>query len=496
MRGAILGGRYQLREPLGSGGMGTVWRAMDQMRHRVVAVKTVIVAAGTADSDAARRFQREIRVAALLRHPHIVEMHDFGEAVVDQRPLLYLVMEEIPGEPLNRLLDGRRPALAEVARWGGEICAALAAMHGVGIVHRDLKPANVMIGPDGRATVLDFGIARLDRDSVDLTTLTHTGHVVGTFAYMSPEQARGAALDARSDLYSLGCLLYATLTGRPPFAEGPWQRILRQHLDEVPPPPSAGRAGLPAAWDALLGDLLAKRPDDRPPDAAAAGAMIAELPAPEDPPEPPEPPEPPTAPVPPVHPPTAIDPDAANATLAATALAPYEPPGVLSGDEVISSALSARQLLALGGLVTLLIGALVALVLVVSGRDTGQSVGTSGLITLGGIGAAVGGSLLYNGYWDDWRPRLERRRSERAVDAGRKVDAAYRATVAQVSEAVESGAQLWVCYEYNGRNVWIHLYQLHFADGDLVGLTVNSGQVWRIAEHSLRAASASPPAGV
>ncbi|MFF3954667.1 protein kinase [Streptomyces sp. NPDC001890] len=288
MRGALIGGRYRLGEPLGSGGMGTVWRATDTYRQRRVAVKTVTGLAEGVTSEPASRFRREIQVASLLRNPHIVEMHDAGEAVVDGRPVLYLVMEEIPGEPLNRVLAGRRPSLAEVARWGGEICEALAAMHGAGIVHRDLKPANVMIGPDGHVTVLDFGIARLDATGIDLTTLTRTGHVLGTVAFMSPEQAGGGGdVDARSDLYSLGCLLYATLTGRPPFSDGPWQLVLRQHMDEVPVAPGLRRDGLPPAWDTLLLELLAKRPERRPPSAVAVRERLAALPLPRSvPPEP------------------------------------------------------------------------------------------------------------------------------------------------------------------------------------------------------------------
>lgn len=362
-------------------------------------------------SELARRFRREIQVASLLRDPHIVEAHDSGEAFVDGRPLLYLVMEEIPGEPLNRLLDARTPSLAEITRWGDGICAALSVMHRAGIVHRDLKPANVMIGPDGHATVLDFGIARLEGEGLDLSTLTRSGHLVGTFAYMSPEQAIGAtALDGRSDLYALGCLLYAALVGRPPFSEGPWHRLLRQHVDEAPLPPGALRDGLPAAWDTLVLDLLAKAPGDRPPSAAAVRERIAALPLPVD------------APPPPVAAPsrnaTVIDPDAITSDASAVVGVPANPndpavlggggavipsypspspnpkpasdstpdpaptpaltrplpgsalppPRVLSGDEVISRSLTTQQLLAIGVVVLVVLSGLVTLSLVVSGR--------------------------------------------------------------------------------------------------------------------------------
>ncbi|MGC4948882.1 protein kinase domain-containing protein [Streptomyces sp. DT224] len=159
--------------------MGTVWRTTDTYRRCRVAVKTVTGPAEGVTSEPASRFRRELRVAPLRRNPHIVEMRDAGEAVVGGRPVLCPVTAEILMEPLSRVLTVRRPSPAEAARWGGEICEALAAMHGAGIVHRGLKPANVMIGPDAHVTVLDFGIARLDATGIDPTTLGRTGHVLG-----------------------------------------------------------------------------------------------------------------------------------------------------------------------------------------------------------------------------------------------------------------------------------------------------------------------------
>ncbi|MFD0419646.1 protein kinase [Streptomyces sp. NPDC127108] len=521
MRGAVLDGRYQLCEPLGSGGMGTVWRARDIVRQRFVAVKMVFAPAGTGLSELARRFQREFAVASLLRSPHIVEVQDSGEAKVDGSPLLYLVMEEVPGSPLSQVLAVRSPSLAEIARWGGEICKALTVMHGAGIVHRDLKPVNVMIGPDGHATVLDFGIARLNRDGIDLTTLTHTGDVLGTVAFMSPEQAGGGtALDGRSDLYSLGCLLYATLVGRPPFAEGPWQRVLRQHVEDTPLPPSAGRHGLPPAWDTLLLDLLAKGPGDRPPNADAARERIAALPVPQEAqPEPPAPPEPGPAAAPDtaaaaVAPDTVTrgatssphgEPEAAPEVHPPTRLAahPRAVPRLLPGDEVISRGLTGSQLVGLYAVVALLVGGLVTLILIASGRESGQSLGTSGLITAGGFGATIVGGFLYNAYVDEWKPLQARRRQEadweraqlieRAAAASGAGSAAHQEAYATVSAAMSQHISLWVGYEHHQAIRWVHLRPERFDDGDLLGTEESTQQWCRIATFRLRATSDRPP---
>ncbi|MFE2292588.1 serine/threonine-protein kinase [Streptomyces sp. NPDC059452] len=592
MRGAILGGRYQLREPLGAGGMGTVWRAHDRLRGRGVAVKTLTGFAESATSELARRFRREIQVASLLRDPHIVEAHDSGEAFVDGRPLLYLVMEEVPGEPLNRLLGTRTPSLAEITRWGDGICAALEAMHRAGVVHRDLKPANVMIGPDGHATVLDFGIARLEGERLDLPTLTRTGHVVGTVAYMSPEQAVGTVpLDGRSDLYSLGCLLYAALVGRPPFSEGPWHLVPHQHVHQAPLPPGELRDGLPAAWDVLVLDLLAKAPEDRPPTAAAVRERIAGLPLPVD-----APPVPVAAPSLAA---TMIDPDAITSevseasdisdaseahdasdasdisdasdvsdvsavvgvhadpnastvlgggqeattprypgldpnpapnpipapttgpipTAALTRPLPgsaLPPPRVLSGDEVIARSLTAQQLLGLGAVVLLVLGGLVALTLVISGREVGPSLGTSGFITVGGLLAAVLIGLLYSDYVYRWRPRRVAARQRRAADedapshwedetdeaeevrkaARGAASFAQQDALAVLASAISNGQALWVAYEFQKRLWWVHLHPLRFDRGYLVGLTVQTRKDFHIAEFRLRGTSGTRLDGV
>ncbi|MEU8779314.1 serine/threonine-protein kinase [Streptomyces sp. NPDC048606] len=548
MRGAILGGRYQLREPIGAGGMGTVWRATDQLLRRDVAVKTLLDFTGPEASELARRFHREIRVSSLLRDPHIVEAHDSGEARVDGRPVLYLVMEEVPGEPLNRLLAARSPSLAEIGRWADGICAALTSMHRAGIVHRDLKPANVMIGPDGHATVLDFGIARVEADGLDLSTLTRSGHLVGTFAYMSPEQALGAsALDGRSDLYSLGCLLYAALVGRPPFADGPWHVVLRRHVDEAPVPPGALRAGLPPAWEALVLDLLAKAPEDRPANAPAVRERLAALPVPRE-----------AAPLrgqPGPPPPTPIDPDAStrdapaavargghpedsaaptdrtaarttpgppappNPTVApgGTHVLTGPPPGSLpagppgpSGDEVIARGVTTRQLSILVVVVLLLLGGLVTLVLVASGREAGPALGTSGLILGGGLLAALVLGILYDRYTGR-PPREERRTAARIRRAAAEAEAAAREeedaargvgspahveALAAVDAAITAGRTLWVAYRFRGALRWVHLQPLRFDHGQLVALTASSQEPYYVADFRLRGTSESRPPGV
>ncbi|MEU2247811.1 serine/threonine-protein kinase [Streptomyces sp. NPDC019224] len=539
MRGALIGGRYRLGEPLGSGGMGTVWRATDTYRQRRVAVKTVTGLAEGVTSDSASRFRREIQVASLLRNPHIVEMHDAGEAVVDGRPVLYLVMEEIPGEPLSRVLAVRRPSLAEVARWGGEICEALAAMHGAGIVHRDLKPANVMIGPDGHVTVLDFGIARLDATGIDLTTLTRTGHVLGTVAFMSPEQAGGGGdVDARSDLYSLGCLLYATLTGRPPFPDGPWQFILRQHMDEVPAAPGLRRDGLPSAWDTLVLELLAKRPEYRPRSAVAVRERLAALPLPR--PAPPEPVPPertvpegasvtagapgatagpgvvgpdevmtermtPDGPAPGTEggtgtgSPGSVSSDAVPSALRAAdtgtrdatggtgrggAAAANHPPTRLPPEtlaptrllsgDVISRGLTWGRLLAFLAGVVVLLVGLVAIVLIVSGRGAGQAVSTSGLIVVGGFGAFVALGVL-SGVHGMYVEVWRPRRLERRFRVWSWADERHEA-FRVVDRAMRRGRWIEVCFApEDGGYLFLVVVPTRFVESGLVG-TTRSGE--------------------
>ena len=286
----VVDGRYQLGQQLGAGAMGTVWEAFDLRLERIVAVKIVGDAAVRRDPRARERFEREAKLLAGLSSPFIVTVHDVGEgtlgpgvgpggpeAELDGHPFLYLVMERLRGRSLEQVLAGELPPLAEVARWGEQVCLGLSVAHESGVVHRDLKPANVMVGTDGLARVLDFGIAAVLAESADHARLTSTGVVVGTPAYMSPEQIEGRPVGPRSDLYSAGCVLYALVTGRPPFHGPSLYQLLRQQMESEAAPPSALRPGLPPAWDALILSLLDKRPAARPGSAAEVAERLREL---------------------------------------------------------------------------------------------------------------------------------------------------------------------------------------------------------------------------
>ncbi|MFI6113211.1 protein kinase [Kitasatospora sp. NPDC051164] len=273
MRGTTVAGRYRLKEAIGSGGMGTVWRAQDLHENHDIALK--IIPGGEGDPLREAAFRREAQVAARLSHSHVVAVRDHGAADLDGRRVLFLAMDLVDGRPLNTL-TGRPLPVAETLTWAIQISQALEAAHQSGIVHRDLKPSNILIDPvaGGTAKLCDFGIARL----ADAThhTLTMTGVAIGTPAYMSPEQARGdTTLGAPSDLYSLGCLLHELVTGSIPFTGTGWQ-ILAQHLNDAPAPLSALRRGVPRELEQLVLELLDKNPDRRP-TAADTRARLTQL---------------------------------------------------------------------------------------------------------------------------------------------------------------------------------------------------------------------------
>jgi serine/threonine protein kinase len=212
LEGRILNGRYQLTSLLGVGGMASVYLADDRVLQRQVAVK-VLSPVYAQDPSFVERFRREARTAARLSHPNIVAVFDSGSDAEQH----YLVMEYVPGQSLAELLARQgRLAPQRAAELAVEVCAALAAAHAQGLVHRDIKPGNVLVGPNGRVKVTDFGIAK----AAVAATVTGSGMVLGTAAYLSPEQAQGGPVDARSDLYGLGCVLYELLTGTPPFGSG------------------------------------------------------------------------------------------------------------------------------------------------------------------------------------------------------------------------------------------------------------------------------------
>jgi hypothetical protein len=264
-------GSYRVLDVLGVGGMGIVFRAVDPQLARPVALKAMLPALA-ANPTAKQRFLREAQSAAAVEHDHIVTIHEIGE----DRGVPFLAMELLQGEPLDTRLK-REPILpmADVLRIGREVAEALAAAHAQGLVHRDIKPANLWLeSRRGRVKVLDFGLAR--GGSAD-AQLTQAGAIVGTPAYMAPEQAHGQAVDYRCDLFSLGCVLYRMTTGESPFHGVDTISTLVAVASRQPPPPDRVNRAVPAALSALIMALLAKAPAKRPASAAVVAATLARL---------------------------------------------------------------------------------------------------------------------------------------------------------------------------------------------------------------------------
>ncbi|GAA2419784.1 Stk1 family PASTA domain-containing Ser/Thr kinase [Streptomyces mauvecolor] len=256
-----LGGRYELGQVLGRGGMAEVYLAHDTRLGRTVAVKT-LRADLARDPSFQARFRREAQSAASLNHPAIVAVYDTGEDYVDNVSIPYIVMEYVDGSTLRELLHSGRKLLPErTLEMTIGILQALEYSHRNGIVHRDIKPANVMLTRTGQVKVMDFGIARAMGDSG--MTMTQTAAVIGTAQYLSPEQAKGEQVDARSDLYSTGCLLYELLTVRPPFVGDSPVAVAYQHVREEPQPPSNFDAEITPEMDAIVLKALVKDPDYR-----------------------------------------------------------------------------------------------------------------------------------------------------------------------------------------------------------------------------------------
>ncbi|MQY07629.1 serine/threonine-protein kinase [Actinomadura macrotermitis] len=271
-QGWELAGRYRLEAVLGRGGMGEVWRAVDlRLGGRPVAVKILPVTAGAGTAGVAR-FRREAEIAASLNHPGITTVFDIDEHEQDGHRLLFLVMELLEGRDLAQVLAaGDALPVEQVADLAAQLADALAAAHRRAVVHRDIKPANLFLLPDGKVKICDFGIARL----ADATKITATGSIAGTPVYMAPEQIQSGDVDQRTDLYSLGCVLYELLTGETWVDRGTGAgAILYQHLEQTPKPPRSLRPEIPEHLDALVMDLLAKQPGDRPADAAAVSARL------------------------------------------------------------------------------------------------------------------------------------------------------------------------------------------------------------------------------
>src|SRR6185503_8406794 len=245
----VIASRYRLDKLLGAGASGRVFLATDEVAGRSVAIK-MFFAAGARGGAAYERFVREARLASTLRHPSLVEVYDVS---VERG---FLAMEYLPGGSLaHRLQGGERMQAPQIRHMAMDIISGLEAAHHRGVVHRDVKPANIFFDARGTAKLGDFGVAHL----VDLGQ-TQTGGLIGTLAYMSPEQITGAPISIAADTYALGVTLFEALTGRLPFL-GP--DFVAQHLGEPPPAPTATRDGLATAWDPVLLGLLAKNPDER-----------------------------------------------------------------------------------------------------------------------------------------------------------------------------------------------------------------------------------------
>src|SRR6266540_7459807 len=250
----LFDGRYRIVRKLGTGGMANVYLAEDEVLGRRVAIK-ILNDRHAGDDQFVERFRREAKNAASLSHPNIVSIYDRGEA----EGTYYIAMEYLDGRSLKELIVARGPAPIHLAvDYARQILAALRFAHRHGIVHRDIKPHNVLVDGEGRLKVTDFGIAR-----AGASQMTEVGSIVGTAQYLSPEQARGSGVDQRSDLYSVGVLLYELLTGTVPFTGDTPVEIAMKHLSEVPERPSRRRAEVPRGLDMVVVRALAKDPDER-----------------------------------------------------------------------------------------------------------------------------------------------------------------------------------------------------------------------------------------
>src|SRR5438876_2063911 len=266
--GTVFDGRYRIVRKLGTGGMADVYLAEDQELGRRVAIK-ILNDRHAADDSFVERFRREAKNAAGLSHPNIVSVYDRGTA----EGTYYIAMEYLDGRSLKELIVSRGPAPVKTSvEYARQILAAVGFAHRHGIVHRDIKPHNVLVGPEGRLKVTDFGIARSGASQ-----MTEVGSIIGTAQYLSPEQARGAPVDQTSDLYSVGVVLYEMLTGQVPFTGDTPLEIAMKHLSEIPRPPSELRPEVPHDLDSVVLRALAKDPSERYQSAEEMDADLARV---------------------------------------------------------------------------------------------------------------------------------------------------------------------------------------------------------------------------
>ena len=272
-----LAGRYEVRSLIGRGGMAEVHLGFDTRLSRVVAIK-MLRRDLALDSIFQARFRREAQSAASLNHPNIVAVYDTGEEIVSDATnrslaIPYIVMEYVEGHTVKELIsDGTAVPINEAIEIVSGVLSALQYSHANHLVHRDIKPGNIMLTPEGKVKVMDFGIARALTDSQ--ATMTQTNAVVGTAQYLSPEQARGETVDERSDLYSTGVVLFELLTGRPPFKGDSAVAVAYQHVEQIPPTPSSILSDIPESLDRVVLKALAKNRDDR---YRSAAEMLSDL---------------------------------------------------------------------------------------------------------------------------------------------------------------------------------------------------------------------------
>lgn len=269
--GELFAERYQITRVIGRGGMGTVYKASDTELAEDIAIKLMRAESMSGDPTMAERFKSEIRLARRISHRNVVRTHDFGES----GGAYYVTMEYVEGITLRDLIDTRKRLSASatlgIAR---QLAGSLNVAHEEGVIHRDIKPQNLLLDAAGVLKVMDFGIARLAEHS---STLTQTGMVVGTPAYMAPEQLLAETVDARSDLYSAGIVLYECLTGSLPFIAASPIVLIAKVLNTVPPSPAAIVPEIPATLSSLVMRLISKEPDDRPQSAVELGELLAQI---------------------------------------------------------------------------------------------------------------------------------------------------------------------------------------------------------------------------